>query len=106
LINLLTNACKCTEHGSIKLAYVTDNQNIYFSVTDTGCGVPVKDAERIFDRFEKLDKFKQGTGLGLNICRQIANLLGGKIYVDTSYAGGARFVFEHPLEQQKKSAQK
>src|SRR5574344_709438 len=106
LINLLTNACKCTAHGSIKLAYVTDNQNIYFSVTDTGCGVPVKDAERIFDRFEKLDKFKQGTGLGLNICRQIANLLGGKIYVDTHYAGGARCVFEHTLEQQKKSAQK
>jgi signal transduction histidine kinase len=110
LINLLTNACKCTEHGSIKLTYIADNKYIHFSVTDTGCGIPIEDSERIFDRFEKLDKFKQGTGLGLNICRQIAGLLGGKIYVDTSYSHGARFVFEQPLELplelQKMSAQK
>ena len=97
LINFLTNACKCTEHGSIRLAYTADNQSIHFSVTDTGCGVPAEDAEKIFNRFEKLDKFKQGTGLGLNICKQIAGLLGGKIYVDTSYSHGARFVFEQPL---------
>ena len=99
LTNLLTNACKCTEKGSIKLAYRKIDSNISFSVTDTGCGIPADDAERVFDRFEKLDRFKQGTGLGLNICRQIATLLKGKIYVDTSYTGGARFIFEQPIHQ-------
>jgi signal transduction histidine kinase len=99
LTNLLTNACKCTENGSIKLAYRKIDNNISFSVTDTGCGVPKESAEKIFDRFEKLDKFRQGTGLGLNICRQIATLLKGKIYVDTSYTGGARFIFEQPIHQ-------
>jgi signal transduction histidine kinase len=99
LINLLTNACKCTENGSIRLAYRKIDNNISFSVTDTGCGVPKESAEKIFDRFEKLDKFRQGTGLGLNICRQIATLLKGKIYVDTSYTGGARFIFELPIHQ-------
>ncbi len=100
LINLLTNACKCTEKGSIELAYYTDENNIYFSVTDTGCGIPAEDAEKIFDRFEKLDKFKQGTGLGLNICKQITKLLRGDIYLDTSYTGGARFVFKQPLNNE------
>jgi signal transduction histidine kinase len=99
LTNLLTNACKCTDNGSITLSYKKIDDNISFSVTDTGCGVPAEDAEKIFDRFEKLDKFKQGTGLGLNICRQIATLLKGKIYVDTSYTGGARFIFEQPIHQ-------
>jgi signal transduction histidine kinase len=99
LTNLLTNACKCTDNGNITLSYKKIDDNISFSVTDTGCGVPVEDAEKIFDRFEKLDKFKQGTGLGLNICRQIATLLKGKIYVDTSYTGGARFIFEQPIHQ-------
>jgi signal transduction histidine kinase/tetratricopeptide (TPR) repeat protein len=100
LINLLTNACKCTEKGSIELAYKKEADKICFSVTDTGCGIPAEDAEKIFDRFEKLDKFKQGTGLGLNICRQITKLLRGKIYLDTSYTGGARFIFEQPLRQE------
>jgi signal transduction histidine kinase/tetratricopeptide (TPR) repeat protein len=99
LTNLLTNACKCTDNGSITLSYKKIDDNISFSVTDTGCGVPAEDAEKIFERFEKLDKFRQGTGLGLNICRQIATLLKGKIYVDTSYTGGARFIFEQPIHQ-------
>ena len=99
LTNLLTNACKCTNEGNITLSYKKIDDNISFSVTDTGCGIPAGDAEKIFDRFEKLDKFKQGTGLGLNICRQIATLLKGKIYVDTSYTGGARLIFEQPMHQ-------
>jgi signal transduction histidine kinase len=102
LTNLLTNACKCTESGSITLSYKKIGDNISFSVTDTGCGIPVEDAEKIFDRFEKLDKFKQGTGLGLNICKQITKLLHGNIYLDTSYTAGARFVFEQPLNNETK----
>lgn len=97
LNNFLTNACKYTEHGSITLAYLMVDNAIEFSVTDTGSGIPADKAESIFERFEKLDNFKQGTGLGLNICRRIAGLVGGRVYVDTSYTDGARFVFLHPL---------
>lgn len=97
LNNFLTNACKYTEHGSITLAYLMVDNAIEFSVTDTGSGIPADKAESIFERFEKLDNFKQGTGLGLNICRRIAGLVGGHVYVDTSYTDGARFVFLHPL---------
>lgn len=96
--NLMTNACKYTEKGSITLAWhqAPDGDGLEFTVTDTGTGIPPEKAEVIFNRFEKLDTFKQGTGLGLNICRAIANLVHGKIYVDTSYRDGARFVFVHP----------
>ena len=97
LTNFLTNACKYTEHGSITLAYRNMGKEWEFSVTDTGCGIPPEKVETIFERFEKLDSFKQGTGLGLNICRRIADLVGGRVYVDTSYTEGARFVFVHPV---------
>ncbi|WP_167332528.1 ATP-binding protein [Bacteroides timonensis] len=97
LNNFLTNACKYTEHGSITLAYLMVGNAIEFSVADTGSGIPADKAESIFERFEKLDNFKQGTGLGLNICRRIAGLVGGRVYVDTSYTDGARFVFLHPI---------
>ena len=75
-----------------------DNEGmLYFSVTDNGCGIPEKDAVRVFERFVKLDQFKQGTGLGLQLCQQFVTRLGGKIWVDTSYKDGARFVFTHPI---------
>lgn len=97
LTNFLTNACKYTDHGSITLGYrLLPDGGIEFSVTDTGCGVPADKVETIFGRFEKLNTFKQGTGLGLNICRRIAELTGGRTYVDTTYTGGARFIFIHP----------
>ncbi len=101
LINYLTNACKNTESGTIELTYVVRRntktdvpETVLFSVTDTGIGVPLDKAETIFKRFEKLDDFKQGNGFGLNICRTIAELLGGRCWLDTSYCGGARFCFE------------
>ena len=100
LMNLLTNSCKHTSVGEIHLhcAVNEPKELITFTVTDTGKGVPPEMAEEIFERFKKLDKFVQGTGLGLSICRIIAELLDGKIYLDTTYtAGGARFVFEMKL---------
>lgn len=96
LINLLTNACKYTEKGSVTLAVERKDQMVLFSVTDTGCGIAPENAERIFDRFEKLGSFKQGTGLGLNICRIIARLLHGDVKLDTNYSGGSRFLFTLP----------
>ncbi|ADV45044.1 ATP-binding protein [Bacteroides helcogenes] len=97
ITNFLTNACKYTDRGSITLKYrIQEDGGIVFSVTDTGCGISEDKAEIVFGRFEKLDTFKQGTGLGLSICRHIAELVGGRVYLDTTYTGGARFVFVHP----------
>jgi len=95
LINYLSNACKHTETGEIHLECSTKENpgRITLSVTDTGPGVPPEMAENIFERFTKLDAFKQGSGLGLNICRSIAGKLNGEVKLDTSYTGGARFVF-------------
>ena len=107
LINLLTNACKHTTAGEIKLvSSLTETPGfVTYSVTDTGPGVPPEQAEKIFERFAKLNEFVQGTGLGLSICRDIASRMGAKVYLDTTYtAGGARFVFAvpcNPVKQQQ-----
>lgn len=102
LINLLTNACKHTVKGEIRLGCsLTEVPGMLsFSVEDTGPGIPASEAEHIFERFVKLDSFVQGTGLGLSICRQIAQALGGSVYLDTEYTGGARFVFNVPVSRQ------
>lgn len=99
LINYLTNACKHTAEGEIQvhLSKSEEPGKLVFSVRDTGTGVPPEQAENIFERFSKLDAFKQGAGLGLNICRTIADKLGGSVRLDTSYTDGARFLFVLPL---------
>ena len=99
LLNLLTNAAKCTEQGEINLDYQVDRdkQQVVFSVTDTGCGIPPDKQESIFNRFEKVDEFKQGAGLGLSICRTIADHFGGTLTVDPDYTRGARFIFVPPF---------
>jgi signal transduction histidine kinase len=100
LINLLTNSCKHTKEGEIRLSSSLTSRPGYvsYSVTDTGPGIPADQAERIFDRFTKLNDFVQGTGLGLSICRDIAGRMGASVYLDTTYtAGGARFIFEVPV---------
>lgn len=101
LINLMTNANKFTDKGSITLAYDVQEENnlVLFSVTDTGCGIPIENQGKVFNRFEKLNEFKQGTGLGLAICKQIALVFGGDIWVDPEYTGGSRFVFAHPIKR-------
>lgn len=100
-INFLTNACKYTDSGEIVFgSSLEENPGcITFYVADTGPGVPIDKAEEIFDRFVKLDVHKQGAGLGLSICRLIANSLGGKVWLDTSYTKGARFVLTIPKEE-------
>ena len=97
--NLLNNAKKCTEKGSItiRLELSDEEDAVIVSVTDTGCGIPKEKAEAVFERFKKLDAFKQGTGLGLAISRSIIEQLDGRIWVDTTYTGGARFIFSHPI---------
>jgi signal transduction histidine kinase len=99
LINFLTNAEKNTEQGEISLHCSAKEHPGYitYSVEDTGIGVPPDKAESIFERFTKLDEFKQGSGLGLSICSVISDRLGGHVFLDTKYTGGARFVFEVPM---------
>ncbi len=100
LINLLTNSCKHTAKGEIVISSsLSENPGfVTFAVTDTGTGVPADQAEKIFERFAKLDEFVQGTGLGLSICRDIASRMGARVELDTSYPGpGARFIFVVPI---------
>lgn len=99
LINLLVNATKFTEQGSIVLELkMADAGTALFSVTDTGCGIPPEKQYLIFERFEKLNDFVQGSGLGLSICQLIVKYMNGKLWVDSGYTRGARFCFTHPLK--------
>lgn len=99
LDNLLNNASKFTTEGTVTLTYeVKENvKQVIFSVTDTGIGIPVNEQEHIFERFVKLNSFTQGTGLGLSVCRIIADKLGGYLTVDKTYTQGSRFIFSVPM---------
>ena len=103
LINLLVNATKFTKEGSIVLKLeLSDPNTAFFSVTDTGCGIPLEKQGLIFERFEKLNDFAQGSGLGLSICQLIVTYMRGRIWVDSNYTQGARFCFTHPLKYKSK----
>lgn len=100
LTNLLTNSVKFTTQGEINLAYQVDKEKnqVHISVTDTGCGIPKEKQAAVFRRYEKLDDYKSGAGLGLSICTLIADHLGGTLSIDPTYENGARFIFTHPCE--------
>ena len=104
IINLLNNALKFTPAGgSITLDYTVDKEKqcMLFSVTDTGTGIPGDKQELVFQRFEKLNEFVQGTGLGLAICKLTIQYMGGDIWIDKDYKGGARFIFSHPIKERE-----
>lgn len=99
VINLLSNADKFTKEGTITLKLELDTaRNVaVFSVTDTGCGIPLDKQKQVFERFEKLNEYVQGTGLGLSICKLTVEKWGGEIWIDPAYTDGARFMFTHPM---------
>ena len=102
LINLLINATKFTPQGNITLEVQQESEDFaLFSVTDTGCGIPLEKQSSIFNRFEKLNEGAQGTGLGLSICQLIIERIGGKIWIDPNYTTGCRFYFTHPINPTK-----
>ena len=99
LLNLLSNADKFTENGNIKLQIIADSHSneVKFIVKDTGCGVPLDMQTKIFERFVKVDDYKQGSGLGLSICQLTVEKWGGKIWIDPTYTSGTCVIFTHPL---------
>ena len=99
LFNFLSNAIKNTCEGSITLGLATEGEWLKVYVTDTGCGIPREKLPLIFNRFEKLNDFVQGTGLGLPICQSIVERLGGKISVESEAGVGSTFVMTLPYQQ-------
>ena len=96
--SLVDNAAKNTPKGTIVLrATKPSDDELDLIVEDTGCGIPADEAEHIFERFVKLDTFKEGIGLGLPLCRMLIEKLGGTVRLDTTYTQGARFVVTLPI---------
>jgi signal transduction histidine kinase len=100
LLNLLGNAIKFTETGSVRVTAERQGAELRISVRDTGIGVPAEDAERIFESFQQgksgISGKYQGTGLGLAICRQLVEMHGGRIWVKSTAGQGSTFTFTIP----------
>ena len=94
--NLISNAIKYTEKGSITLGYKLKGNMMEGYVRDPGSGIPVEKLNNVFGRFEKLDLLKQGFGLGLSICKSILDKMGGKIWVESELGVGSCFYFSIP----------
>ncbi len=102
LINILSNAIKFTDEGSITCRAIVSCNQMLISIKDTGMGISSADQEKVFEKFKQVgntltDK-PQGTGLGLPICKQIIEHHGGKIWVDSELGKGSTFFFTIPLD--------
>lgn len=101
--NLITNAIKFTSEGEIVIEVRYTNQIYHFSITDTGEGIAPEKQKSVFERFVKLSDFEhsrsKGAGLGLYLCRQIVEKLGGEISVQSIPKKGSRFQFTLPGEK-------
>lgn len=89
------NAVKEKAHAVLRVS--VDDGMAVFTVEDTGIGIPPEESEHIFDEFVQLDKYYDGTGIGLTVARSLARRLGGDIRLDTDYSPGARFIYTLPL---------
>lgn len=103
LLNLLTNAVKFTEHGEIQVESRVEDNWLITSVRDTGIGIKAEDLNGLFTPFKQVDsgltRQYEGTGLGLSICKRIVELLGGKIWVESEWEKGSKFIFKLPLKK-------
>lgn len=98
VLNYATNAIKCTYRGEIRMGYRRQGEGIYFYVSDTGIGIPDKDKPRLYRRFEKLNEFAQGTGLGLVICKVVTEASGGRVGFESEEGVGSTFWSWVPCE--------
>ena len=89
------DAVKEKAHAVLRVS--VDDGMVVFTVEDTGIGVPPEESEHIFEEFVQLDKYYDGTGIGLTVARSLAHRLGGDVRLDTDYSSGARFVYTLPL---------
>ena len=100
LSNLINNAIKFTPEGRIDIGYKLQDSFLEFSVKDTGIGIPPEYHSKVFERFYQVDntvsRQYQGTGLGLSICKAYAELLGGKIWLESQPGNGTTFSFTIP----------
>ncbi|EGF92665.1 response regulator [Asticcacaulis biprosthecium C19] len=101
LKNLLSNACKFTEHGHVELAILKDGDRIVFAVKDTGIGISAEHQHQVFEAFRQADgtisRKYGGTGLGLSISRELSRLLGGNLSVISQVDRGSTFSLSIPL---------
>ncbi len=104
LTNLIGNAIKFTDEGSVKVAYGKEDSFLKFSVSDTGIGIPAEYHEKIFDRFfqvqNTISRIYEGTGLGLAISKAYVDLMGGNIWVSSQPGKGTTFTFTIPYKKQ------
>jgi len=96
LAQLLDNAQKFSKQGTVRLSIRVTPQMASFIVEDTGIGIPIYEAEHVFDEFVQLDEYYDGTGIGLTVARSISRRLGGDVMLDTTYTAGARFMMMLP----------
>lgn len=100
MINLLDNALKFTEKGTVKFGYGLDGNNVQFYVEDSGIGIEANHLDKLFDRFYKIESVKgklyKGTGIGLSLCKDLIVLMGGKIWVHSKFGKGTTFYFTLP----------
>jgi GAF domain-containing protein len=101
LLNLVGNAIKFTDAGEVRIAAAAANSHFALSVSDTGPGIPPQERDRIFEKFHRIDssitKAKGGTGLGLAIAKQIVDMHGGRIWVESTLGRGSIFRMELPV---------
>ena len=96
--NLLENSVKFTDEGKIVLRLKRTKTHFLFSVEDTGCGIPADKVDTIFERFTKVDEFKEGLGLGLAYCHETAQKLGGSLTLDSTSDAGTTFTLSLPIK--------
>jgi signal transduction histidine kinase len=101
LLNLVGNAIKFTDVGEVRITAAAANGRFALSVSDTGPGIPTQERDRIFEEFHQIDssitKAKGGTGLGLAIAKQIVEMHGGRIWVESTLGQGSTFRMELPV---------
>ena len=108
LLNLVGNAIKFTEVGSVRIVAHRDGDAFVVSVADTGPGIAEADRQRIFEEFQQADssstRKKGGTGLGLSIAKRIVELHGGRIWVESTVGRGSVFSFRVPARVERQVA--